>query len=97
MKTWNPTKRCLFRGGLFALMFFVFWTARKFAPLFRFESMSWSCRIRLKRQLLFFFPFTIDAANEPYELWEGMDRRSQEYKALKEERADALWKVSRVS
>ncbi len=44
--------------------------------------------------LVFHLPFTIDTANEPYELWEGMDRRSQEYKALKEERADALWKVS---
>eukprot|EP00903_Cladosiphon_okamuranus_P006653 g6496.t1 len=37
------------------------------------------------------------AANEPYELWSGMDRRSEEYKALKEERADSLWKaVERV-
>lgn len=26
-----------------------------------------------------------------------MDRRSEEYKALKEERADALWKVSGLS
>ncbi|CAN0051245.1 unnamed protein product, partial [Ectocarpus sp. 12 AP-2014] len=31
------------------------------------------------------------AANEPYELWEGLDRRSKEYKDLKEERAKALW------
>lgn len=37
------------------------------------------------------------AANEPYERWSGMDRRSKEYKALKEERADALWKVGRVA
>lgn len=32
-------------------------------------------------------------ANEPYELWEGMDRRSDSYKKLKEERAEALWQV----
>ena len=31
------------------------------------------------------------AANEPYELWEGMDRKSPEYKTLKEERAQRLW------
>ena len=31
------------------------------------------------------------AADEPYEVWEGMDRRSDEYKALKEERAAPLW------
>jgi phytoene dehydrogenase-like protein len=29
--------------------------------------------------------------NEPYELWEGMDRRSDEYKQMKEERAQVLW------
>ena len=30
-------------------------------------------------------------ATEPYEVWEGMDRRSDEYKALKAERAAPLW------
>lgn len=30
-------------------------------------------------------------ATEPYELWEGLDRRSPEYKALKEERSLVLW------
>lgn len=33
------------------------------------------------------------AANEPYELWEDLDRRSKEYKDLKQERAQALWEV----
>ncbi|CAM9806742.1 unnamed protein product [Pylaiella littoralis] len=33
------------------------------------------------------------AANEPYERWEGMDRRSEEYKSLKEKRAESLWKA----
>jgi len=27
------------------------------------------------------------AGNEPYEIWEGLDRSSPEYKALKEERS----------
>ena len=31
------------------------------------------------------------AADEPYEVWEGVDRRSDEYKALKAERAAPLW------
>ena len=31
--------------------------------------------------------------NEPYSLWEGMDRKSPEYKALKEERAQVLWRA----
>lgn len=36
-------------------------------------------------------------ATEPYELWEGLDRKSAEYKALKEERSQVLWKaVERV-
>lgn len=35
-------------------------------------------------------------ANEPYELWKGMDRRGDEYKRLKEERAKALWQASRA-
>ena len=33
------------------------------------------------------------AANEPYGLWEGMDRRSEEYKALKKERAEVLYRA----
>ncbi|CAM9406576.1 unnamed protein product [Ascophyllum nodosum] len=33
------------------------------------------------------------AANEPYELWEGMDRRGDEYKRLKDDRAQALWQA----
>lgn len=30
-------------------------------------------------------------ATEPYELWQGLDRRSAEYAALKAERAEPLW------
>ena len=30
-------------------------------------------------------------ATEPYELWEGFDRRSDEYKAFKRERAECLF------
>lgn len=33
------------------------------------------------------------AGNEPYGLWEGMDRKSKEYKQLKEARAAALWRA----
>lgn len=33
------------------------------------------------------------AANESYSNWEGMDRKSQEYKDLKEERSQCLWKA----
>eukprot|EP00553_Chaetoceros_curvisetus_P007863 CAMPEP_0204614906 /NCGR_PEP_ID=MMETSP0717-20131115/2529_1 /ASSEMBLY_ACC=CAM_ASM_000666 /TAXON_ID=230516 /ORGANISM="Chaetoceros curvisetus" /LENGTH=220 /DNA_ID=CAMNT_0051627705 /DNA_START=222 /DNA_END=880 /DNA_ORIENTATION=- len=33
------------------------------------------------------------AGNEPYGLWEGLDRQSSEYKELKEERAQVLWKA----
>jgi phytoene dehydrogenase-like protein len=33
------------------------------------------------------------AGNEPYSIWEGMDRKSKEYKELKEERAQVLWKA----
>ena len=33
------------------------------------------------------------AANEPYEIWAGLDRRSEEYKKLKEERAQPLWRA----
>ena len=32
------------------------------------------------------------AANEPWELWDGMDQRSEEYRALKRERAEVLWR-----
>mmetsp|Transcript_24771 Transcript_24771/g.54085 ORF Transcript_24771/g.54085 Transcript_24771/m.54085 type:complete len:291 (-) Transcript_24771:113-985(-) len=31
------------------------------------------------------------AADEPFEPWENLDRRSEEYKKLKEERAEVLW------
>jgi len=31
------------------------------------------------------------AGNEPYEMWENLERNSQEYKDLKEERAAVLW------
>ncbi|GJV60186.1 prolycopene isomerase, chloroplastic [Tanacetum coccineum] len=30
---------------------------------------------------------------EPYELWEGLDRRSAEYKQLKAERSEVMWKA----
>ena len=33
------------------------------------------------------------AASEPYSLWEGVKRGSEEYKRMKEERAEPLWKV----
>ena len=33
------------------------------------------------------------AGNEPYDIWKGLDRNSPEYKALKEERAEALWRA----
>ncbi|KAL0044098.1 hypothetical protein WJX82_009252 [Trebouxia sp. C0006] len=33
------------------------------------------------------------AANEPYDIWEGLDRKSKEYKDLKEQRAEPLWKA----
>jgi len=32
-------------------------------------------------------------ATEPYSLWEGLDRNSSEYKKLKEERSQVLWKA----
>ncbi|GBG70416.1 hypothetical protein CBR_g6542 [Chara braunii] len=32
-------------------------------------------------------------ATEPYVIWEGLDRQSAEYKALKEERSEVLWKA----
>ena len=34
------------------------------------------------------------AANEPYDVWKGLSPDSAEYKALKEERAQPLWRVS---
>ena len=33
------------------------------------------------------------AGNKPFGVWEGLDRRSNEYKLLKEERANALWRA----
>ena len=33
------------------------------------------------------------AGNEPYELWESLDRKSSEYARLKEQRASALWRA----
>ncbi|CAB9525252.1 Prolycopene isomerase, chloroplastic [Seminavis robusta] len=33
------------------------------------------------------------AGNEPYALWEGMKRNSDEYKQLKEQRAEVLWRA----
>lgn len=33
------------------------------------------------------------AGNEPYEIWTDLDRGSDEYKALKEARADCLWRA----
>ena len=33
------------------------------------------------------------AGNEPYELWEGLDRKSQQYQDLKQERAQVLWRA----
>ena len=33
------------------------------------------------------------AANEPWEPWQGMDRRSDEYLAKKKEAAEPLWKA----
>jgi phytoene dehydrogenase-like protein len=31
--------------------------------------------------------------NEPLELWQGLDRKSDEYKKLKEERSQVLWRA----
>ena len=33
------------------------------------------------------------AGSEPYEIWEGLDRKSEEYVQKKKERAEALWKA----
>lgn len=32
-------------------------------------------------------------ANEPYRIWEGIDRRSEAYEQLKEERASVMWRA----
>lgn len=37
---------------------------------------------------------TYTAGNEPYSVWEGLERGSKEYEELKEQRAQTLWKVS---
>jgi phytoene dehydrogenase-like protein len=31
------------------------------------------------------------AANEPWDLWQGLDTKSEAYKRLKEERSECLW------
>jgi phytoene dehydrogenase-like protein len=36
------------------------------------------------------------AGNEPYSVWEGSDRHSEEYKALKTERSEVLWQAMEV-
>ncbi len=36
------------------------------------------------------------AGNEPYSVWEGMDRHSEEYRVLKSERAEILWQAMEV-
>lgn len=36
---------------------------------------------------------TYTAGNEPYEVWEGLERGSKEYEDLKQQRAETLWKV----
>jgi hypothetical protein len=33
------------------------------------------------------------AGNEPFDVWDGLDRRFAEYKQLKEERAEVLWRA----
>mmetsp|Transcript_26471 Transcript_26471/g.57355 ORF Transcript_26471/g.57355 Transcript_26471/m.57355 type:complete len:666 (-) Transcript_26471:65-2062(-) len=33
------------------------------------------------------------AGNEPYDIWKGLDRKSDEYKRLKEERSQVLWRA----
>ncbi|KAK9796992.1 hypothetical protein WJX73_009416 [Symbiochloris irregularis] len=33
------------------------------------------------------------AANEPFSIWKGMDRKSEQYKNLKEERSQVLWRA----
>lgn len=36
---------------------------------------------------------TYTAGNEPYSVWEGLQRGSKEYEDLKQQRAETLWKV----
>lgn len=36
---------------------------------------------------------TYTAGNEPYSVWEGLERGSKEYEDLKQQRAETLWKV----
>jgi hypothetical protein len=36
---------------------------------------------------------TYTAGNEPYSVWEGLQRGSKEYDELKQQRAETLWKV----
>lgn len=36
---------------------------------------------------------TYTAGNEPYSVWEGLQRGSKEYEELKQQRAETLWKV----
>ncbi len=36
------------------------------------------------------------AGNEPYDVWEGLDHRSEEYKELKKERSQVLWEALEV-
>ena len=33
------------------------------------------------------------AGNEPHEIWDGLDRKSDEYRRLKEERSQVLWRA----
>lgn len=33
------------------------------------------------------------AGNEPFDVWKGLDRKSEEYKRLKKERAEVLWRA----
>jgi phytoene dehydrogenase-like protein len=33
------------------------------------------------------------AANEPFQVWQGLERNSPEYRKLKEERAQVLWRA----
>lgn len=36
---------------------------------------------------------TYTAGNEPYSVWEGLQRGSKEYEDMKQQRAETLWKV----
>lgn len=36
---------------------------------------------------------TYTAGNEPYAVWEGLERGSKEYEELKQQRAETLWQV----